>query len=339
MQALILTLLVVQAFGAAAIGYFSNLPLTYVGGLLIGIAGALATKYVVDVPWLIGLPPGLPFIVLFVVLLVTPRSEAGPAAVPHPADDPLELARARSDADSGGGAVALGRPVPDPVVGGHRPRRVLGRARDCDPVPVARPADPRCRARSRCASTPSPPSVRPSMAHFTTDHGFPWLVALLLAGLVAVPVGAIIAIPAIRLSGVFLALATLGFGILLEQMFYTQDFMFGPTSEGITVARPYVRPRSLPCGYRHRVSTIVILVVVVLVAVGVAVLSATRLGKLLAARWATRRSRSRPLGLNVERDSGHRVLHLGLHRRHRRRAHRQPLHVRRSGATSLRSAR
>jgi branched-subunit amino acid ABC-type transport system permease component len=32
-QALILTLLVVQAFGAAAIGYFSNLPLTYVGGL------------------------------------------------------------------------------------------------------------------------------------------------------------------------------------------------------------------------------------------------------------------------------------------------------------------
>ena len=77
-QALILTLLVVQAFGAAAIGYFSNLPLTYVGGLLIGIAGALATKYVVDVPWLIGLPSGLPFIVLFVVLLVTPRSKLAP---------------------------------------------------------------------------------------------------------------------------------------------------------------------------------------------------------------------------------------------------------------------
>ena len=40
-SALVLTLLVVQAFGAAAIGYFSNLPLTYVGGLAIGIAGAI----------------------------------------------------------------------------------------------------------------------------------------------------------------------------------------------------------------------------------------------------------------------------------------------------------
>ena len=63
-------------------------------------------------------------------------------------------------------------------------------------------------------------------------------MALLLAGLVAVPIGAIIAIPAIRLSGVFLALATLGFGILLEQMFYTMSFMFGPTTAGIPVPRP-----------------------------------------------------------------------------------------------------
>ena len=120
------------------------------------------------------------------------------------------------------------------------------------------------------------------MAHFTTDHGFPWLVALLLAGLVAVPVGAIIAIPAIRLSGVFLALATLGFGILLEQMVYTQDFMFGPTSEGIKTARP-----SFDLGPFHAGTDtgiyFVILAVVVIVAVGVAVLSETRLGKLLRA--------------------------------------------------------
>ena len=32
LSALALTLLVVQAFSAAAIGYFTNLPLTYVGG-------------------------------------------------------------------------------------------------------------------------------------------------------------------------------------------------------------------------------------------------------------------------------------------------------------------
>jgi ABC-type branched-subunit amino acid transport system permease subunit len=57
--------------------------------------------------------------------------------------------------------------------------------------------------------------------------GLPWAVALLIAGAVAVPVGALIAIPAIRLSGLFLALATLGFGILLAQFFYLRPFMFG----------------------------------------------------------------------------------------------------------------
>ncbi len=79
-----------------------------------------------------------------------------------------------------------------------------------------------------------------AMAHFTTGLGIPWVLSILLAGLVAVPVGAIVAIPAIRLTGIFLALATLGFGILLEQMFYTQNWMFGPTTNGIAATRPHL---------------------------------------------------------------------------------------------------
>ena len=74
LNAEIITLLVVQAFGAAAIGYFSNLPLTFLGGLFIGIAGALATKYAASVSWLTGLSAGLPFVILFIVLIVTPRA-------------------------------------------------------------------------------------------------------------------------------------------------------------------------------------------------------------------------------------------------------------------------
>ena len=45
LDAVLLTLLVVQAFGAAAIGRFSNLSLTYIGGLVVGVAAALATKF------------------------------------------------------------------------------------------------------------------------------------------------------------------------------------------------------------------------------------------------------------------------------------------------------
>jgi ABC-type branched-subunit amino acid transport system ATPase component/ABC-type branched-subunit amino acid transport system permease subunit len=79
-----------------------------------------------------------------------------------------------------------------------------------------------------------------AFGHFTTSFHLPWALALILAGLVAVPVGAIVAIPAIRLSGVFLALATYGFGILLEQMFYDTNLMFGPTTGGIAAPRPDV---------------------------------------------------------------------------------------------------
>ena len=52
-----------------------------------------------------------------------------------------------------------------------------------------------------------------NMSHMQ-DKGVPWALAVLFAGLLTVPVGVLIALPAIRLSGLYLALATLGFGIV-----------------------------------------------------------------------------------------------------------------------------
>src|SRR5581483_5412341 len=50
-----------------------GLDVTYAGGLAVGIGAALATKYLAAYPALAGLPSTLPFLVLFVALLVTPR--------------------------------------------------------------------------------------------------------------------------------------------------------------------------------------------------------------------------------------------------------------------------
>ena len=73
--------LVLQAFGGAAIGGFSSLPLAYLGGVVIGVASAVSTKYVADVAWLSGLPPSIPFVVLFVVLILQPRKLAAESTV------------------------------------------------------------------------------------------------------------------------------------------------------------------------------------------------------------------------------------------------------------------
>src|SRR5207253_2527820 len=72
-DAVLLTLLAIQVFGAAVIGRLTSLPLTYFGAMLIGLGQALATKLVTGHQALNGLPTSLPFIILFAVLVLSPK--------------------------------------------------------------------------------------------------------------------------------------------------------------------------------------------------------------------------------------------------------------------------
>ncbi len=280
LNALILTELVVQAFGAAAIGYFSSLPLTYVGGLLIGILGALATKYVAQVPSLSGLPPGLPFIILFLALIFTPRALlAARRYVPNVRFADPYYAPVRIRIGFGIGAVVLLAFVPS-LVG---PKLAIYSSGLVDVVLfISLGLLIRVSGQVSLCQYAFAAVGAAAMGHFAHGLGIPWLLSLLLAGLIAIPIGAIIAIPAIRLSGVFLALATLGFGILLEQMFYTMNFMFGPTTAGIPVPRPNftLGPLNMSTdkGFYY-----VILFFAVLSAVAMVALMRSRLGRILGA--------------------------------------------------------
>jgi len=115
-----------------------------------------------------------------------------------------------------------------------------------------------------------------AFAHFASGFHLPWLVALLLAAAVAIPVGAVVAIPAIRLSGVFLALATLGFGIALEQMAYPLSAMFGSGGGGLAAPRPDFWVLGSDRGYYYLVLFFVVLSTIV-----VGLLTRGRLGRLL----------------------------------------------------------
>lgn len=224
---LLLTLLVVQAFGAAAIGRFASLPLTFVGGLVIGLGAAMSSKYVNQVHVLSGLPPSIPFIVLFGVLIFTRRGRLVELGA---------LTRRRHE-------VARGSQRTARLVGGAALFAVLASvpafASSRLPVFTAALIYVLVFASLRLlVGTSGQVSLchvafaavgATSFAHFAggAGLGLPWPVALLAAGLLAVPVGAIVAIPAIRLSGLYLALATLGFGILIERLVYPMGVMFG----------------------------------------------------------------------------------------------------------------
>lgn len=272
LNAQLLTLLVVQAFGAAAIGAFRSLPLTYVGGLILGIGSAFSTRYVTHIPALEGLPPSLPFVLLFGVLVAVPgrlRTQTSRTisaiAVRSRGDQRVALSASL-------GAVAVAAVVPF-VVGTRLPVytdsaiyvivfaslallvRTSGQVSLCHAAFAAVGAA--------------------SFSHFAHGLHIPWLLALVFAGLVAVPIGAIVAIPAIRLSGLYLALATYGFGVLLEDLFYYRRIMFGDTGP-ITVPRPGVLDMAGDRGFYY-----VCLAIAVVACLLVATVQHSRLGRLL----------------------------------------------------------
>ncbi len=71
----VLTLLVVQAFGAATIGRFQSLPWTFVGGLAVGVLQKVVSQATGSTAELQGIDLAVPFLVLFVGLLVIPKGK------------------------------------------------------------------------------------------------------------------------------------------------------------------------------------------------------------------------------------------------------------------------
>ena len=271
-----LTLLVVYAFGAAAIGRFSSLPMTYVGGLVIGVAAALAAKYFTT-GLLANIPAALPFLILFAVLLFARRSRQGAPSTLRP------LQRSNWETPSsiqvGGGLLALVALCFVPAFADYRLTdwtmfltwvilflslgllvRTSGQVSLCHVAFMAVGAA--------------------AFGHFTADAGMPWFFALAACGLVTIPIGALLAIPAIRLTGLYLALATLGFGIVLAFMFYTQPYMFGFSGLGLIMPRPDLPGVGIAGDTAYYY---VVLTITVVVTLGLVALHRGRLGRLLRA--------------------------------------------------------
>jgi ABC-type branched-subunit amino acid transport system permease subunit len=229
----LLALLVVQALGAAAIGAFTSLPISYVGGLAVGLLQALVSKEAGTHAFLRGLDLNTPFVVLMVALLVLPKRrlvELGRRIKPR-GQVPLLPARARAIVFAAVGIAAL---VVPQVVGVHLAS--WNQAMALVILYLSLGLLVRTSGQISLCQVGFAAIGGATMAHLVGQH-VPWTLAVLLAGLVTVPVGALIAIPAIRLSGLYLGLATLGFGILLAQYFYGKGYLFG-TSGNVSTARP-----------------------------------------------------------------------------------------------------
>jgi len=272
-----LTLLVVQAFGAAAIGGFSSLPLTWGGGLAIGIGSSLITKYVSSTSILSGLSSSLPFIVLFLVILIYPRARLAvrqATAARRPAQW-----RAQNRVQIGVGIAVLALLIAVPSFAGfHISEWTTSLAYVVLLLSLGLLV--RTSGQVSLAQMSFAAIGAVGFSKLSTGPHLPWLVALILAGLIAVPIGALLAIPAIRLAGLYLALGTFGFGLLLQDMFYQSNVMFGVSDLGLKMPMPslsWIDLRS-STGFYY-----LVLAITALVSIAVVVLVRSRLGRLLRA--------------------------------------------------------
>lgn len=221
-------LLVVAAVAAAAFAGLSSLPLALVGGLGLGIgAQILARELPTNSILAQGLRPSLPFVVLFLVLILKPslrrkREFADPLAGVDP--PPPALA-----ADERGPGLTRATHVVGVVLalvalwyfGAQANSYWLSLATQAVIFSII--------FLSITVFTGMAGQISLAQGSFAaigaftcgqlaTKHGVSVIVAALIGVAIAAAIGALLAIPALRLGGIYLALATLAFALFFESV-------------------------------------------------------------------------------------------------------------------------
>jgi branched-subunit amino acid ABC-type transport system permease component len=229
LQPTLLTLLLINAFGAAALAAFRSIPLSYFGGLAVGVLASLATKYVHGGSFLSGLPAAIPVLVLFVALLLIPRrylvvpvGRIRPRPRPNPSPRPVRVGMTLA-------TIALF--VFAPAIFGHARLPALTAVVAYAILLLSLILLVQLSGQVSLCQYGFAAVGAAAFYRLDPVSGLPWIPSVVLAGLIAMPVGALVAIPAARLSGLFLAVATFGFGVMLQVLFYSSGIMFGETSD------------------------------------------------------------------------------------------------------------
>jgi branched-chain amino acid transport system permease protein len=224
LDVLILTILVINAYAAAMVGRLRSLPFTFLGALALGLAEAYAIGYApVGGIWG-GLRPSLPVLFLFVVLLVLPEERLRVGRFVG-----AKAPRVPSLRGSAAGAVALVAvtAVASTMLSAADIQRV-GQGLAVGLIMLSLVLLIGYGGQVSLAQLTFAGLGAYAMAQWGGD-GSP--IGLLAAVAIAAPVGALVALPALRLRGLYLALATMAFAVLADNMVFNELFGYGGALE------------------------------------------------------------------------------------------------------------
>ena len=235
-----LTLVLVVAFAAAAIAQLKSLPWAFVGGLIIGLAKAFSGVYLSwGQDWNYA-PEAIPAVILFIAVLFLPQARLETGS--------LRMTR-RTERLTKPWEAVLGAGVVIGLVSawangwipwftgtsfGERTEIWLGRGISflviglimLSLVPLIGWAGQVSFANFAIAGIGAV-----LYSHFGGQDGEP--IGILLVMLVCAPLGAVIALPALRLKGLYLALATMAFAEFTDKVIVRHPDMLDPSAVGV----------------------------------------------------------------------------------------------------------
>jgi branched-chain amino acid transport system permease protein len=235
-----LTLFIVDAFAAAIIGRLRSLPWTFAGGLVIGVAQSFALNFLHWGGRWSTASVAIPAVILFVALLLLPeaRIEAGRLVAKHRVPRVPGLGRAAT----GLAAVVLVAALIAEFGGLDTTdlRRLtlalLTAVIMLSLVPLTGWAGQISLAQITFVGVGAF-----AMAEVAGDAQS-WLGAgnplgLLVAAAAAVPFGVLMALPALRLQGLYLALASMAFAVMAIPLFFAQPEVYGAAGRKLVTPR------------------------------------------------------------------------------------------------------
>lgn len=225
-----LTFLVVSAYAAAMVGKLKSLPLTFLGALILGLADQYAVAYLTKYKSLQNVRPAMPTILLFLVLIVLPANRLKVGRVVGTRTP--RVPSAREALTYAAGFVVLAAVAGHFVAGTNLQSLNTGLAISLVML-------------SLVLLTGYGGQV--ALGQFTfvgigafvfgrfASGGSP--LGLVLCVVVCAAVGALFALPALRLQGLYLALSTLAFAILADQLFFGDSHVLGQSGGSLKVHR------------------------------------------------------------------------------------------------------
>ena len=225
-----LSLLVVSAFAAAAIGRLTSTMWTFVGGILLGVLSSYLVGYLPSTNEIVSsLSSSMPFIVLFVVLAVTgQRNLTFERIKTSPEPKPLRL---HYGAILGVLCVAA-TALLGPTLSNFN-ALVAGTGLVYVSILLSLVLVTGMAGQISLAQLSFVGIGAVLIAHLTST--MPWILAAVCACAITGLCGAVVSLAALKLRGLYLALSSLAFAVLMDSMVFPNSHVMGAYGQSLNV--------------------------------------------------------------------------------------------------------